>query len=373
MKTGIIYDDIFLKHKQVERHPECPERVKLTYEYLHRTNLLDLIEVYPAIKAKTDDLIRVHSPEHVNYIRCLSERGSGKFSVIDSDTYVCSETYETALYSAGATMAAGELVCSGELNNCFALVRPPGHHASMNQATGFCYFDNLAIMIRHLQEKKAAKKVFLFDWDAHAPNGTMGSFYSDPSVLNISIHQDPTSFFPGQGFINQIGEKAGRGYTVNFPVPAGTGDADYIYFIDEFVIPKVRKFKPDLIAVAAGQDSHHSDLVSQLNITDAGFVEMTKKMMQLADELCSQRLVLSLEGGYNLATLPVTNHAIISALAGLKYAILVQGNVAQSTKDLLLKLNETLKSSTIWAQAPTYDEVGAEIPGKPEKTCNIQK
>lgn len=373
MKTGLIYDDVFLKHRQVERHPECPERVKLTYEYFHRTNLLDLLDVRQPIKAEIDDLTRVHSIEHVNYIRCLSEKGQGKFSVIDSDTYVCNETYETALYSAGAAIMAGELVWKGELDNCFALVRPPGHHASTNQATGFCYFDNLAVMIRHLQAKQGVKRVFLFDWDAHAPNGTMGTFYADPSVLNVSVHQDPHSFFPGQGFIEQIGEKAGRGYTINFPVPAGTADADYLYFIDEFLMPRVRKFKPDIIAVAAGQDSHQSDLVSQLNITDAGFVEMTKRMMQLAEELCHGKLVLSLEGGYNLATLPVTNYAITSALAGLKYGNPIKGNVMQSTKDLLGKLNDTLKSSSIWSEAPPYDEVGAEIPPKPYKICEIRE
>ncbi|MBU0762184.1 MAG: histone deacetylase [Candidatus Altiarchaeota archaeon] len=370
MKTGLIYSDDFLKHRQVEKHPECPERVKNTVEYFQRTNLLDLLDVRKPQKAQVEDLTRVHSIEHVNYIRCLSESGQGKFSVIDSDTYVCHETYETALYAAGATMMAGEMVWTGELDNCFSLVRPPGHHASTNQATGFCYFDNLSVMIRHLQAKHKVKKVFLFDWDAHAPNGTMGTFYADPSVLNVSIHQDPHSFFPGQGFIEQIGEKAGRGYTINFPVPAGTADPDYLYFIDEFIMSRVRKFKPDLIAVAAGQDSHQSDLVSQLNVTDAGFVEMTKRMMQLADELCGGKLVLSLEGGYNLNTFPITNYAIMSALAGLKYGTPIKGNVMQSTKDLLSKLNDTLKSSTIWSDAPQYGEVDAEI-GK--KICPIHK
>jgi len=362
MNTGIVYDDMYLRHMQVEKHPECPERLKTTMEHFFRTNLLDIVEVRRPRPAYVDDITRVHSPEHVNYIKSLSTDGAGKFCVIDSDTYVCESTYDTARLSAGGVIEAGVAVWKGELDNAFALIRPPGHHASYNQATGFCYFDNAAIMVKHLQAEHGAKRVFIFDWDAHAPNGTMGTFYQDPSVLNISIHQDPTSFYPGQGFVHQIGEGAGRGYTINFPVPRGTADPDYMYFIEEFVADRVRQFKPDIIVVAAGQDSHQSDLVSQLNLTDAGFVQMTKAMMGLANELCKGKLVLELEGGYNLKTLPQTNYAILSTLAGLKYEKQVEGNVMDSTKELLTRLDDTLHSSKIWEDAPQYGEIDGSGP-----------
>lgn len=357
MSTAVVYDDIFLKHMQVERHPECPQRLKNTMEHFERTNLTDMLDIIKPVRAEFEDITRVHSPEHVNYIKSLSERGHGKFCVIDSDTYVCESTYDVACMSAGGVIEAGRSVWEGEYDNCFALIRPPGHHASFNQATGFCYFDNAAIMIRYLQAKHGVKRVFLFDWDAHAPNGTMGTFYGDPSVLNISIHQDPKSFFPGQGFINQIGEGPGRGYTINFPVPKATSDPDYIYFIERFVEDKVRSFKPDMIVVAAGQDSHQSDMVSQLNVTDAGFAKMTQIMMDLAKDLCKGRLVLELEGGYNLKTLPQTNYAIVSALSGMRFTQKITGNVMESTKELLQSLDDTLKGSKIWADAPQYGQM----------------
>jgi acetoin utilization deacetylase AcuC-like enzyme len=195
----------------------------------------------------------------------------------------------------------------------------------------------------------------VFDWDAHAPNGTMGTFYSDPTVLNISIHQDPRAFYPGTGFLEQIGEGAGRGYTINFPVPKGTGDADYIYFMREYVMSRVKKYNPDIIVVAAGQDSHQSDMVSQLNVTDAGFAGMTELLVQLAEDVCHGRLILELEGGYNLATLPKTNQAIFSALLGMKYPGRIEGEVLPSTVELLDTLRDKVRSATIWGQAPEME------------------
>jgi len=379
MQTALIYHPDYLKHKQVAHHPECPERLSLTIDYFKKTdfmdpasgmktNLMHSVKMITPEPASIEDVTRVHSKEHVDYVRCLSESGHGLFSIIDSDTYVCEETYNVALLSAGGVKAAGEAVFTGEVKNAFALVRPPGHHASLNQATGFCYFDNAAVTIKYLQEKHGLKKVFLFDWDAHAPNGTMGTFYKDPSVLNMSIHQDPHSFYPGTGFVEQTGEGAGRGYTINFPVPAGTADSDYTHFIDEFVIPRVRKFKPELIVVAAGQDSHRDDSISQLNVTDDGYAAMTEKMMKLADELCDGKLVLELEGGYNLKTLPATNHKIVSTLAGLHHPHEIKGDVLQSTKDLLVQLEENLRATKIWPDAPEYGESGAV---EADKTCTV--
>jgi acetoin utilization deacetylase AcuC-like enzyme len=372
MATGLVYHDDYLKHRQVQHHPECPDRLHLTMEHFLRTNFLDMLEQMAPKPATVEDLTRVHTREHVEYVRCLSERGSGMFSVIDSDTYVCKDTFEVARLAAGGVIEAGRAVWTGEVDNCFALVRPPGHHASLNQATGFCYFDNAAVMIKHLQANYGVRKVFIFDWDAHAPNGTMGTFYKDPSVLNMSIHQDPHSFYPGTGFIEQIGEGAGKGYTINFPVPGGTGDPDYVYFIEKFVAPRVRKFKPDIIVVAAGQDSHFSDRISQLNVTDAGFARMTEMMVELAREVCGGKIVLELEGGYNLATLPQTNYIIVSTLLGMRHSLKIEGEVMTSTKDILNKLEDTLKASTLWREAPEYGESG-EVDKNPGKgACRIK-
>ncbi|HHQ44833.1 MAG TPA: histone deacetylase [Candidatus Altiarchaeales archaeon] len=356
MSTAIVYHPDYLKHRQVEQHPECPERLSTTISHFQKTGLIDLVENITPEPAAIQDVERVHSREHINYIRCLSERGRGRFSIIDADTYVCSHTYDVALLAAGGVLAAGEAVWKGEVQNAFALIRPPGHHASYNQATGFCYFDNVSIMVKHLQENHGLKRAVIFDWDAHAPNGTMGTFYDDPSVLNMSIHQDPRSFYPGHGFIEEMGEGAGKGLTINFPVEAGAGNGDFIYFIEEFVIPRVRKFKPQIIVISAGQDSHHEDHISQLHVTDAGYAKMTKMFMELADELCGGKLVLELEGGYNLNTLPVTHQAITEQLMGTDYHGKIQGELHDSTRHLLRDLEDALKSTKIWQDAPEIDE-----------------
>lgn len=352
MRTGIVYDDRFLRHRQLEGHPEVPERLTVTMEYFYKTGIINHIEQLKPEPAAMEDLLRVHSKEHVEYIKRLSESGGGRFALIDGDTYVCPETYDTAVLAAGGVITAAEAVMQCKLDNCYALVRPPGHHASRNQATGFCYFDNVAIMIKHIQAKYKLERVFLFDWDAHAPNGAMGTFYSDNTVLNASIHQDPHNFYPGTGFIEQIGEGKGKGYTINVPVPAGTGDADYMHIIKNFIVPKVRKFKPELMVISAGQDSHRDDLISGLKVTEAGYAWMTKTFMDLAAEFCSNKLVMELEGGYNLMALARSNNEIVQTLLGVEPQHKIEGEVLKSTVDILKSLEEVFKTTRIWPESP---------------------
>ena len=352
MRTGIVYDDRFLRHHQLEGHPEVPARLTVTMEYLLKTGLINQLEQLTPEPATVEDLLRVHSKEHVEYIHRLSKSGGGRFALIDGDTYVCHETYDTALLAAGGVITAAEAVMEGKLDNCYALIRPPGHHASKNQATGFCYFDNAGIMIKHIQEKYGLKRVLLFDWDAHAPNGTMGTFYSDNTVLNASIHQDPHNFYPGQGFIEQIGDGKGKGYTINIPVPSGTGDADYLHILKNFLVPRIRKFKPELIVISAGQDSHRDNLISGLRVTEAGYSHMTRIFMELAAEFCNNRLVMELEGGYNLMALAKSNNDILQTLLGIPPHQKIEGEVRQSTLDVLNSLDEKLKTTRIWHDSP---------------------
>jgi len=352
MRTGIVYDDRYLAHHQLEGHPEVPERLSVTMEFLHKTGVINQLEQLTPEPATLEDLLRVHSIEHIEYIKCLSKSGGGRFALIDGDTYVCPATYDTAVLAAGGVITAAEAVMQRKLDNCYALIRPPGHHASKNQATGFCYFDNVAIMIKHVQEKYGLKRIFLFDWDAHAPNGTMGTFYSDNTVLKASIHQDPHNFYPGTGFIEQIGEGKGKGFTINVPVPPGTGDADYLYILDTFIVPRIRKFKPELIVISAGQDSHRDDLISGLKVTEAGYSHMTKIFMDLAAEYCENKLVMELEGGYNLMALARSNNEILQTLNGIQPHLKIEGEVRQSTLDILMSLEEVLKTTRIWPESP---------------------
>jgi len=337
-KTAVVYHKDYLKHSQGANHPERPDRLEAIMRGLEDSGLIRSLDVLTPAPCSAEDLLRVHPANHVDRVRNVCRKGGG---YLDPDTYAAPETYDVALLAAGGVTAAGEKVASGDYTNCFAFVRPPGHHATRSRAMGFCYFNNVAVAVRHIQDELGLRRVAIVDWDAHAPNGTMGTFYEDPTVLNMSIHQDPHSYYPGCGFVDQTGDGAGRGYTVNFPVPAGTGDADYLYLLEEFVVPRVKRFKPDFIAVAAGQDSHVSDLISKLNLTDAGYAAMTQTFMKLANQLCGGKIVFELEGGYNIKTLPKTNHAIASAMLGMKPEKEVEGKVLASTKDLLTQLRNS--------------------------------
>lgn len=340
-RTGLVYHSDYTKHLPYPGNPEVPERITSTYEHLKKTKLLDKLTLLTPKPAAEDDILQVHSREHLDYVRNLSERGYGPDDYVNSDYYVSPDTYKTALLAAGGAKLAAESVWDGVVDNAFALIRPPGHHASKYPA-GFCYFHNTAVAIRHLQREHGLKRAAVFDWDAHAGNGTMNLFWRDPSVLKISVHQDPASFYPGTGFTEQIGEGEGLGYCMNVPVPAGTGDPDYLHILDEFAIPKIRKYRPEIIFVAAGQDSHRGDGMSGLELTDKGYSAMTMRLMDAADELCNGRLVLVLEGGYNLRTLPATHHAIISTLMGVKKQPKIKGKVLDSTKEVLQQLTEHL-------------------------------
>ena len=350
-KTGLVYHEDYGKHMPKPGVPEVPERVTKTYEYFQETGLLsDLVLLRPE-PASEEDLARAHTREHIDYVKGISAKGYPENAVILDQAFIGPETYNTALLAAGGVMAAAQAVMDKTVRNCFCLVRPPGHHAS-KFPLGFCYFNNTAVAIKYLQAKLGVNRVAIFDWDVHAGNGTMNLFYSDPSVLKISVHRDPKDFFPGEGFISQIGEGPGRGYTMNVPLPDGAQDADYLHIMEELAAPMMRAFKPDIIFVAAGQDSHIEDQLSCMEITDDGYAAMTSRLMELADELCEGRLILTLEGGYNLDNLPRIHHAIVSTLAGKMKPQKIGGQPAQTTKDALDKLRMQLRGTPLTSAPP---------------------
>jgi len=340
MSTALIYHKDYLNHKYPYNHPERSERLSYTMDFLKKTGILEKVDLLTPDPATEEDLLRVHTPEHVGYIKDLCEKGGGS---VDLDTYASPDTYNLAKLAAGGVMLAGDYAV-GKEGNSFALVRPPGHHAYKNKAGGFCYFNNVAVMIKYVMEKYPLNRVFLLDWDAHAFNGTADIFYSTPGVLNVSIHQDPRSFYPGTGFMRQIGEGAGRGYTVNIPVPSGTKDADYMHILNEFVIPLAYGYKPDLIVISTGQDSHRDDLISGLQLTEEGYGAMTSVLKKAAEELCGKRLVVELEGGYNLEALARSNYEILSALLGISGFKMDFGGIRDSTYKITEELRDTFSS-----------------------------
>ena len=334
--TAIIYHEDYLKHRQAAGHPERKERLAETINLFRDKGVFKSADLLTPKPAKEEDLLRVHTKEHVDCIKNLSLAGGGMLTL---DTMVNPDTYEIAKLAACGVILAGECVMQNKYKNSYALIRPPGHHAKRNSAGGFCYFNNVSVMIKYLKEKYNLNKILIFDFDAHAANGVMDIFYRDMSVLNISVHQDPHTFYPGTGFIEQTGDMAGKGYTVNIPVLECTSDADYVYIIKNFIFPIAKSFKPELIVVSVGTDSHKDDYMSGLCLTKAGYGVITNLMKELAEKYCGGKIVLELEGGYNLSALAQSNLEIVNSLIGVSQAE-VSGNPKAETVALVNELKE---------------------------------
>jgi len=236
------------------------------------------------------------------------EQGGG---YLDMDTVVSARSYEAALMAAGGVMSGVDAV-SNDLDNVFALVRPPGHHALRGRGMGFCIFNNVAIATRYARKKFG--RVLIVDWDVHHGNGTSASFYSDRSVMYFSTHQSP--HYPGTGRIDEVGAKGAEGFTVNVPLPPGTGDPGYLMVYREILRPVALEFEPDIILVSAGQDAHQSDPLSSMRLSTEGFGAMASIVKEIADLCCEGRMVATLEGGYNLEALSDSIVAVLRAFQG---------------------------------------------------------
>jgi acetoin utilization deacetylase AcuC-like enzyme len=218
------------------------------------------------------------------------------------------------LYAAGGLLQATEAVVSHKLDSAFALVRPPGHHATRTDAMGFCLFNNIAIAARHAEKKIHLSRVLIADFDVHHGNGTQEIFYDDPGVFYFSVHQYP--LYPGTGRIAETGTGDGQGTTANVPLPPGCGDEPYLQVFQQILVPLAHRFRPELILVSAGYDAHWADSISYMQMTVSGFAQMVSLLKQLARDLCQGRLVLTLEGGYHLTALSHSVKATFEVLLG---------------------------------------------------------
>ena len=294
MKAGLVYDPIYLKH-DTGSHPENSQRLVAIMSHLEETGLINQATTLSPRAASIEELEMVHSPEYISQVKSKAEKGGGW---LDSDTVMCPKSYEVALYAAGGLLTAVEEVMKGNVGSAFALVRPPGHHAIRNRAMGFCIFNNVAIAAKFALANFNLNRVLIADFDVHHGNGTQDAFYADPRVLYFSTHQYP--FYPGTGWIDEIGTGEGEGFTVNFPMTAGWGDEEYLRAFNEVLVPVARRFEPQLILVSAGFDPHWADSLAMMQVSVTGFAQMVAVLKKLADELCQGRLVFTLEGGYNL-------------------------------------------------------------------------
>ncbi|MDY6966069.1 MAG: histone deacetylase [Halobacteriota archaeon] len=305
-KTGFVYHPDYLKHNTRD-HPECSDRLIFIMRGLEESGIKQELIDIPATNVSLEQIEYVHGRSYINEVEAISKRGGW----LDPDTPVSKGSYQAALLAAGGLLNATDMVLKGDIDNAFALVRPPGHHAEPNEGMGFCLFNNIAIATRYLQKEKGLDRILIIDWDVHHGNGTQDTFYDDPSVLYISTHESP--LYPGTGAINDIGLGAGLGFTLNVPLPGGTGDLGYMHAMDEVVIPVALEFDPDFVLVSAGFDGHFADPLAGMSLTTNAFGEFTNKIKSVAEETCG-RLVMTLEGGYNLKALTCSVFAVFNSL-----------------------------------------------------------
>jgi len=310
MKVGLVYDPIYLEHDTGD-HVENSRRLVAVMSYLKETGIEEKLTCLPPRPALVEELEMIHTPEYISYVKSKAEKGGGW---LDPDTVMSPKSYEAALYAVGGFMMAVEAVMKGEVDNAFALVRPPGHHAIHDRAMGFCIFNNVAIATKFALSKFSINRVLIADFDVHHGNGTQDAFYADPTVLYCSTHQYP--FYPGTGWMDETGTGEGEGTTVNFPMAAGWGDEEYLRAFNEVLVPVARRFQPQLILVSAGFDAHWADQLAMMRVSVKGFAQMVMILKELAAELCQGRLVFTLEGGYNLQVVASSIKATLDVLLG---------------------------------------------------------
>jgi acetoin utilization deacetylase AcuC-like enzyme len=300
MKTALLSSPVFCKHLAGrEDHPERPERLAAVMAALEKADLVhNLLRIGPR-PATEDELLLCHTPEYLRTAKRDVEAGHHYLSTGDTD--IDRSSWDVASQAVGGVLNAVDAVVAGTVRNAFCAVRPPGHHATPTRGMGFCLFNNVAIAARYAQRKHGLERVVIVDWDVHHGNGTQDIFYSDPSVLFFSTHQWP--LYPGTGRADETGEGAGKGYTMNFPFPAGSGRAQILGAVKDSLMPVVERFRPDLVLISAGFDSRIGDLLGRLTLTDEDFADLTSAVMEMADRHAEGRVVSLLEGGYNLGGL----------------------------------------------------------------------
>ncbi len=308
-QTGYLIDDRFRRHDTGIHHPESPSRLDNIQRALDAAGAAGRWYRVPAHPASAEQLALIHSPEHIERVRRSSQRAP---VFLDPDTPVCRESYDAALLAAGSVLACVDALQAGKVRRAFAFVRPPGHHAEPGRAMGFCLFNNISVGAAWLRSHHGLERVAVIDVDLHHGNGTQACFYDDPHVLYVSTHQYP--YYPGTGGIGEVGTGDGRGFTVNLPLPAGTGDGVFVPVYARIVPAILDQFRPQCILVSTGFDAAGGDPLGGLAVSPAGYAAAAASLCAAADRCCEGRICFVLEGGYSPSLLQACTAAVMAAL-----------------------------------------------------------
>lgn len=310
-QTALAYSEIFLEHNTGPSHPESAERLKSILNKLRSTSYFkDLVHISWE-QASPSNLEMVHSKDYVKSI--LEELPKLQYGYLDGDTPFSPKSLDAALYAVGAGLKLADEILARNVRNGIALVRPPGHHAEKDHAMGFCIFNNVAITAEYLIQK-GIKKIFILDWDVHHGNGTQNAFYHRKDVFFCSLHQFP--FYPGTGAANEKGIHEGLGYTLNIPLPRGSGFFEYEKAFGEIIIPAIDKFQPEFFLISAGFDAHAKDPLGGMELPTSAYEKFSEMVMKKAKEFAEGRVISFLEGGYNLNALADSVEAHLAVLHG---------------------------------------------------------
>jgi len=313
-KVVMTFHEKFRQYDLGEGHPFRGDRFVNALRFFESQGLLGLpeitiVEPQPVLR---EDLLRVHNEDYVDLIFRLADARKP----YDFETPVSPEILEAALLVVGGAIECGKAVCEGKAKRAIS-IGGGYHHAGRNYGGGFCLFNDVAVLVEYLRTNYDVKRFLILDYDVHFGNGTSDIYYRDPSVVYISVHQDPRTIYPGTGFTWQIGEGAGEGYNVNVPLPPGTGDSTYLYALKEIFVSLAEEFKPEIIIANGGSDPHFADVLGNLGLTVKGFFEVSCLVRDVADEVCDGRVVLMLGSGYNPEVLPLCWYALVAGVVGL--------------------------------------------------------
>ena len=330
MTTGFVWHELYGWHDtgtnagllpgdstmlQPYLHFESPESKQRFASLVEVCGLADhLVRITP-VSATDEDILRCHTPEHLARLKAESDQPRGG-DAGDGTSPFGHRGLDIARLAAGGSIAALTAVLDGRVDNAYALVRPPGHHARPETGMGFCMLGNAAIAVAHARAANPALRVVTMDWDVHHGNGTQAIFWEDPNVLTISLHQD--GLFPANsGLLSERGAGAGEGYAMNVPLPAGTGNGGYLHALTEAVVPAIVRYRPDVIVIPSGFDASCFDPLGRMAVTADGFRAMARVMLDVAAQVCDGRLMLTHEGGYSPTYVPLCGVSVLSEMSGV--------------------------------------------------------